>query len=202
MHEGSVTSQLGNRVLDRRAIVECLECCTHEPPHAAHAELTPAAVLVALIERPSGFQVLLTRRTEHLRDHAGQISFPGGRIEPEDAGAEAAALREAEEEVGLPPSQVEIVGRLPVYPLRTGYLVHPVVAFVAPPLRLLPDPYEVAEIFEVPLEFFLDPDNHKPHEIEHQGELFRLYAMPYKDYYIWGATAAILRDLYHTLLRR
>ncbi len=163
--------------------------------------LTPAAVLLALIERPQGLHVLLTRRTEHLRDHAGQISFPGGRIEPEDGSAEAAALREAHEEVGLPPTSVEVIGRLPTYTIRTGYLVHPVVGMVQPPLQLVPDPFEVAEIFEVPLAFFLDPANHQFKIMQYEGRQYPVYAMPYKHYYIWGATAAILREFYLTLTR-
>lgn len=191
--------------LDRATLIACLGRHAVPAPVPSAAELssaavlTPAAVLVPLIERRSGFSVLLTRRTEHLRDHAGQISFPGGRIEPDDRSPEAAALREAEEEVGLPPAQVQLIGRLPDYRLRTGYLVQPVVGLVAPPLRLLPDPHEVAEIFEVPLAFFLDPGNHQRHYLEYQGQRLPFYAMPYNDYYIWGATAAILRELYQVL---
>ena len=156
----------------------------------------PAAVLVPLVERDDGFHVLLTRRTEHLRDHAGQISFPGGRIEPEDASVEAAALREAEEEIGLAADAVEISGRVGCYRTGTGCLVHPVVGLLTPPLTLRPDPFEVAEIFEVPLSHFLDPENHRPHVMEHGGRRYQLYAMPYGDYYIWGATAGMLRSLY------
>ncbi len=185
--------------LDREAIIGCLCDRAVEAAAGVGAGLIPAAVLVALIEREQGFNVLLTRRTEHLRDHAGQISFPGGRIEPHDPSPAAAALREAEEEVGLAAARVELIGRLPSYERRTGYLVHPVVGLVRPPVRLSPDPYEVAEIFEVPLAFFLDPGNHRWHYVEYEGRRHRLCAMPYKDYFIWGATAAILRELYRTL---
>lgn len=162
-------------------------------------ELIPAAVLVPLIERPDGFHVLLTRRTETLKDHAGQISFPGGRIEPDDASVEAAALREAQEEIALAPERVEILGRLGRYRTGTGFLVYPVVGVLEPPLTLRPDPSEVAEIFEVPLSFFLDPANHRPHVMRHQDREYRLHAMPYGDYYIWGATAGMLLSLYQAL---
>jgi len=162
-------------------------------------KLIPAAVLVPLIERPDGFHVLLTRRTETLRSHAGQISFPGGRIESDDPTVEAAALREAREEIGLSPERVEILGRLGRYRTGTGYLVHPVVAVLEPPLTLRADPVEVAEIFEVPLSFFLDPNNHRPHVMEYDGRTYELVAMPYGEYYIWGATAAMLRNLYLAL---
>jgi 8-oxo-dGTP pyrophosphatase MutT (NUDIX family) len=161
--------------------------------------LVPAAVLIPLIERDDEFHILLTRRTESLRNHAGQISFPGGRIEPEDASVEAAALRESEEEIGLPPERVEILGRLGRWRTGTGFLVYPVVGFVELPVRLRPDPGEVAEIFEVPLSFLLDPANHKPHVFERNGQRHELVAMPYGEYYIWGATAAMLRNLYHAL---
>jgi 8-oxo-dGTP pyrophosphatase MutT (NUDIX family) len=161
--------------------------------------LTPAAVLVPLIQRAEGFNVLLTRRADQLRDHAGQISFPGGRIDPEDPSPEDAALREAEEEIGLPRSQVELIGRLGRYATGTGYLVYPVVGVIEQPVLLTPEPAEVAEIFEVPLAFFLDPANHRPHVFEHRGRRHRLIAMPYGDYFIWGATAQMLRGLYQVL---
>ena len=161
--------------------------------------LTPAAVLVPLVARAGGFNVLLTRRADQLRDHAGQISFPGGRIDPGDRTPEDAALREAEEEIGLPRSRVELIGRLGRYATGTGYLVYPVVGMIEKPVRLTPQPTEVAEIFEVPLAFFLDPANHRPHVFEHRGRSYRLVAMPYGDYFIWGATAQMLRGLYQVL---
>ncbi|RFA28296.1 CoA pyrophosphatase [Alkalilimnicola ehrlichii] len=185
--------------LSRDIIINCVCGTVWDPKLSSLPGLTHAAVLVGLVERSGEYNVLLTKRTEHLRDHAGQISFPGGRIETSDASPEAAALREAEEEVGLQSSYVDIVGRLPAYRLRTGYLVKPVVGFVDACASLQPDPYEVAEIFEVPLSFFLNPANHELHQLVYEGEPFSFYAMPYRDYYIWGATAAILRELYETL---
>ncbi len=157
--------------------------------------LTPAAVLVPLVQRETGITVLLTQRTAHLRDHAGQISFPGGRCEPTDASPEAAALREAQEEVGLDPAQVEILGRLPEYSTGTGFNITPVVALVNPPLNLKLDDFEVAEAFEPPLSFLLDGNNHQHHKIMYQGAWREYYAMPWEGYYIWGATAGILVSL-------
>jgi len=160
--------------------------------------LTPAAVLVPIVLRPTP-TLLLTQRTAHLRDHAGQISFPGGRIEPDDASVVDAALRETEEEVGLAPANVEVLGFLPDYRTSTGFSVTPVVAFVTPPFALRPDPFEVAEVFEVPLAFLLDPANHQQHEVHWRGRLRRYYAMPYGDYFIWGATAGMIMSLYQHL---
>ncbi|MBX6323953.1 MAG: CoA pyrophosphatase, partial [Rhodospirillaceae bacterium] len=157
--------------------------------------LTPAAVLVPLIDRPEGMTVLLTRRSDSLPHHAGQISFPGGCIEPHDADAADAALREAEEEVGLPRSAVEIVGRLDTYLTRTGFAVTPVVGIVTPPLTLAPDPVEVAEAFEAPLAFLLDRANHRRDSREYNGGVRHFYAMPWGHHYIWGATAGMLVNL-------
>jgi 8-oxo-dGTP pyrophosphatase MutT (NUDIX family) len=157
--------------------------------------LTPAAVLVPLVMRETGLTVLLTQRTAHLRDHAGQISFPGGRCETMDASPEATALREAQEEVGLDPAQVEILGRLPEYRTGTAFSITPVVALVSPPLNLKLDDFEVAEAFEPPLGFLLDRNNHRRHKIEYQGAWREYYAMPWEGYYIWGATAGMLVSL-------
>jgi 8-oxo-dGTP pyrophosphatase MutT (NUDIX family) len=158
-----------------------------------------AAVLVPLVNRPEGLQVLLTERSADLPDHPGQISFPGGRVEPEDADDTAAALREAHEEIGLAPSRVEVLGEIPAYETVTGYRVQPVVGWIEPPVDLVPDPVEVAAVFEVPLDFLLDPANHQRH-FRMLGELRRDYwAMPYKERYIWGATAAMLLILERTL---
>lgn len=157
--------------------------------------LTPAAVLVALVERPAGLTVLLTRRTDHLQDHAGQISFPGGRVESDDADAVATALREAEEEVGLARSLVTPVGRLDTYITRTGFEVTPIVAMVEPPPILTPDPFEVAEVFEVPLSFIVDPGSRQRQSREYAGRLRHFYVFPWRDYYIWGATAGMLVNL-------
>ena len=164
-----------------------------------------AAVLVPLVARGDGLHVLLTRRTEHLRDHAGQISFPGGRSEPEDVDAADTAIREAEEEVGLARSHVEILGQLPAYATVTGFVVTPVVALVQPPLALVLDSFEVAEAFEVPLQFLMTPANHCRHVFRADGVERQFLSMPWvtvgadglpRDYFIWGATAAMLRNLY------
>lgn len=160
--------------------------------------LRPAAVLVPLMAGSGGdgLQVMLTRRSSELRAHAGQISFPGGRIDDDDAGPEAAALREAHEEVGLLPETVEILGSMRPYQTGTGYLIHPIVGLIEGTVQLRRNPAEVDEIFHVPLAFFLNPANHRPHTMEYGGRSYRMHAMPYKDYYIWGATAAILREFY------
>lgn len=160
--------------------------------------LRPAAVLVPLIDHPSGLTVLLTRRTDNLPEHPGQIAFPGGRVEPVDSGALDAALRETEEETGLPRHYVRPVGYLPQYLTITGYAVIPVVGFVRPGFTPRPDPTEVAEIFEVPLEFILDPANRRRETREFRGTEVSYYVIPYsaggRDYRIWGATAAMLVD--------
>ena len=161
--------------------------------------LTPAAVLVPLVERPAGMTVLLTQRTAHLSDHAGQISFPGGRIEPADKGPQEAALREAFEEIGLPPDRVEPVGRLDDYETRTGFFIVPIVGIVAPPFPLKVDPVEVAEVFEVPLSFILDPRNHRRESLMFKGRERQFYVLPYEGRYIWGATAGMLVNLYEVL---
>ena len=169
-------------------------------PGADHEKpLVAAAVLVPVIVRESGATLLLTQRTAHLRDHAGQVSFPGGRSEASDASAEATALREAEEEVGIAAFQVEILGRLPEYRTGTGFVITPVVGLVTPPLNLKLDDFEVAEVFEPPLEFLLDSANHQRHSIEVRGVLREYWAMPWQGYYIWGATAGILVTLHRFL---
>lgn len=156
---------------------------------------TPAAVLFPIVLREQGFTVLLTQRTAHLRDHPGQISFPGGRVEVEDVSPVHTALRETLEEIGLDSKHVEVLGFLPEYRTGTGFQVTPVVALVHPPFELSPDPFEVAEVFEVPLSFLLDPQNHKEHSLHHRGALRNYFAMPYRDYFIWGATAGMIRSL-------
>ncbi|MDP4300954.1 NUDIX hydrolase [Leptothrix discophora] len=176
---------------------------TREPSHAA--------VLVPLVDRPDGLHVLLTRRTDHLKDHAGQISFPGGRTEPGEHDAAITALREAEEEVGLRAEHVELIGRMPVYRTVTSFIVTPVVALVHPPFELRIDPQEVAEAFEVPLAFLMTPAHHRRHRHEADGISRQFLSMPWlrtdpldpqappREYFIWGATAAMLRNFYHLL---
>ena len=162
---------------------------------AEHLTLTPAAVLFPIVVRDAGHTVMLTQRTAHLRDHAGQISFPGGRVEADDLSPTHTALRETEEEVGLSRERVEVLGFLPEYRTGTGFRVTPVVGLVHPPFDLQPDPFEVAEVFEVPLAFLLDPANHQRHEMHYRGALRQYFAMPYGDYFIWGATAGMIRSL-------
>ena len=157
--------------------------------------LTPAAVLFPIVLRDGGQTVLLTQRTAHLRDHAGQISFPGGRVEAHDCSPTDTALRETEEEIGLARERVEIDVFLPEYRTGTGFRVTPVVALVRPPFDLQPDPFEVAEIFEVPLAFLLDPANHQQHSLHYRGALRNYFAMPFGEYFIWGATAGMIRSL-------
>ena len=169
------------------------------PGFKIEGSFTPAAVLVPLLERSEGISVLLTLRTPHLHAHAGQIAFPGGRIDPDDEDAAGAALREAEEEVGIPPARVEVIGRLDTYWTRTGFKIVPVVGFVDPACALRPDPFEVAELFEVPLDFLADSANHQRHSREFQGQLRHFYAMPWGDRYIWGATAGMLVNLAEVL---
>jgi len=159
---------------------------------------TAAAVLIPVISRGE-LTVLFTQRTTHLKSHAGQVSFPGGRVEPGDASAEFTALREAEEEIGLPASRVEVLGRLPDYRTRTGFRVTPVVGAVTPPLELAPDPREVAEVFEVPLAFLLDPGNRQRRTREFQGMQVGYYVFEYGGRSIWGATAGMLVNLYRML---
>jgi len=159
----------------------------------------PAAVLVPLVNRPDGLQVLLTQRSATLPDHPGQISFPGGRVEPDDATIAQAALREAREEIGLPAERVTILGELSTYETVSGYRVTPIVGWVEPPFVITADPVEVADVFEVPLAFLLDQANQQRH-FRMQGEARRDYwAIPFGDRYIWGATAAMLLILDRTL---
>lgn len=165
------------------------------------AAATPAAVLMPIVLRDEQPTLLLTQRTAHLNDHAGQVSLPGGRVDPSDRSAVETALREAEEEVGLDRSLVEVLGTLPDYLTGTGFRVTPVVSLVRPPLELRADPFEVAEIFEVPLAFLMDGVNHQRRALELPNGLGRrtFYAMPYDRFFIWGATAAMLRNLFHFL---
>jgi 8-oxo-dGTP pyrophosphatase MutT (NUDIX family) len=166
------------------------------PPSAA---LRPAAVLVPLIDHADGMTVLLTQRTAHLSAHAGQVSFPGGRVEEQDADAVDTALRETEEEVGLPRDLVSVVGRLDTYVTGTGFEITPIVGIVAPPHKLAIDPYEVAEAFEVPLSYILDTRNHNRTERESAGRTRVFFVLPYEGRNIWGATAGMLVNLAEVL---
>ena len=158
--------------------------------------LTPASVLIPIVARETEPTMLFTRRTAHLKEHSGQVSFPGGRVEPQDAGPEATALRETQEEIGLEARHVELLGRLPEYHTRTGFRITPVIGVLTPPFELRRDEHEVDEIFEVPLAFLLDPANHQRQSREWQGELRWFFAISYQRHYIWGATAGILVNLY------
>jgi 8-oxo-dGTP pyrophosphatase MutT (NUDIX family) len=185
-----------------------------EPESRADARLfdagtppRPAAVLVPLVARADRTSVLLTQRTAHLHDHAGQISFPGGRVEAGDPDSVQTALRETQEEIGLAPAAIDVLGVLPQYLTATGYIVTPVVglieqasAFELDTLQL--DTFEVAEVFEVPLAFLMNPANHRRHQLTLDEGTRTFYSMPYtaqRRYFIWGATAAMLRNLYYFL---
>ncbi|MDQ7745520.1 CoA pyrophosphatase [Hydrogenophaga pseudoflava] len=162
----------------------------------------PAAVLIPLVVRDR-LGLLLTQRTAHLSTHSGQIAFPGGKVDAEDRDATAAALREAREEIGLEPGHVEVLGSLPEYVTGTQFHITPVVALVRPGFTLLPNPGEVDDVFEVPLDFLMDPANHRRHGFEWNGEMREWYSMPYQEgaieRFIWGATAGMLRNLYRFL---
>ncbi|MEQ8665709.1 MAG: CoA pyrophosphatase [Rhodospirillales bacterium] len=175
-------------------------CHVLNPHFRAKEPLTPAAVLVPLVERDEGTTVILTKRTDKLKDHPGQISFPGGRVDPGDEGPISTALRETEEEIGIAPERIEVLGRLDTYLTATGFSVTPVVGRVQTPFQMVPDPFEVAEVFEVPLRFLLDPANHLREERWFGDLQWFAYAMPYANYRIWGVTAGMIRNFYEILL--
>jgi 8-oxo-dGTP pyrophosphatase MutT (NUDIX family) len=161
--------------------------------------LKPAAVLIGLVDQPGGLTVILTRRSDTLRSHTGQVALPGGRCDPGETPWEA-ALREAEEEIGLPASHVQLAGLSTPYQTGTGYHVVPVVGFVTTGFTLVPNPEEVAEVFETPFEFLMDTANHEQREGRSPaGQLRRYYAIPWRDQLIWGATAGMLRALHDRL---
>ena len=164
-------------------------------------DLRRAAVLVPIVRRPAGLTVLLTQRTEHLTNHAGQVSFPGGRAEEDDSSPIETALRETEEEIGLTRRHVEIIGVLPDHVTASAYIVTPVVGLVTPPFDLTAESNEVADIFEVPLTFLMDGMNHQrmSFDLPDGGGRRSFYAMPYERFFIWGATAGMLRNLFHLL---
>lgn len=161
--------------------------------------LRDAAVMIAVVDRGGEANVLLTQRNAHLRAHSGQIAFPGGRIDPEDATPESAALRETQEEVGIDPSFIEVVGRMPDYVSGSGYRIAPVLGVVRPDFSLAINPDEVDDAFEVPLRFLMDPANHRRESRVWQEQKRFFYTMPYGDRYIWGVTAGIIHTLYERL---
>jgi 8-oxo-dGTP pyrophosphatase MutT (NUDIX family) len=190
----------GMRASDRRTIALMRGDHSLVPGGAPPATaLTPAAVLVPLVMQPQELTVLLTQRTPHLAAHAGQISFPGGSVEPDDADSIDAALRETAEEVGLPRDYVEVVGRLDTYVTSTGFEITPVVGLVRAPYPAKLDAFEVAEVFEVPLAFIIDPANHQRQSREFKGTTRTFYVLPYQSRYIWGATAGMLVNLAEVL---
>ena len=181
----------------------------HRADHRSTTQRGPtaASVLIAIVQRDEP-TVLLTQRTDHLTDHPGQVSFPGGRAEPEDADAIMTALREAREEIGLEARHVDVIGTLPIYTTTTGFVVTPVVALVHPDFTTQIDPFEVAEVFEVPLAFLMNPANHRRQAMEFAGAMRNFLSMPWdgvsadgepRQYFIWGATAAMLRNFYRFL---
>ncbi len=163
--------------------------------------LRAAAVLVPIVLREPEPTLLLTRRTDHLHHHPGQVSFPGGRVEEHDTSPVDTALRETEEEISLNRGHVELLGCLPQYRTGTGFDVTPVVGLVTPPFELTLDAFEVAEAFEVPLSFLLDEANHQRHSAFIRGKRREYYAMPYGDYFIWGATAGMIVSLHRFVSR-
>ena len=162
--------------------------------------LIPAAVLVPLVVHEDGLNVMLTKRTDHLNNHGGQISFPGGRVDDSDRDALHTALRETEEEVGLHSKDIEIIGELDEYIVGTGYLVNPIIGVIEPPFELTLHEGEVAEVFEVPLEFLITPENMKRHAREFEGIKRHYFAITWEEYFIWGATAGMLRNLSQRLV--
>ena len=181
------------------------------PPHGDHshsalaldaaqlATARPAAVLIGIIQRPEGARVILTRRASHLRDHSGQVAFPGGKIDARDESPLTAALREAQEEIGLDPRLVVPVGYLDPYLTGTGFAVIPVLARVSPQFLPVPDTSEVEAVFEPPLSFLMSPQNHRREAREWNGILRHYYAMPWGGHHIWGATAGMIRALHARL---
>ena len=163
------------------------------------SNLVPAAVLIPLVLRKSGITLLFTRRTEALTNHPGQISFPGGHVDSKDNSPIEAALRETKEEVGIGEKHINIIGTLDVYETRTGFSVLPIVGFIYPPFDIRPDPREVAEVFEVPLSFLMDSRNHEQHTRQIKGNDRKFHAILFGSYFIWGATAGMILNLYNIL---
>lgn len=168
-------------------------------PYLETMHLKDAAVLVAVVDDGDDGSVIFTQRTSTLRKHSGQVAFPGGAVDPEDPSVEMAAVREAEEEIGLAPRFVEPVGRLPHYMALSGFRITPVLAVVKPGFELVPNPVEVESVFEVPLSFLMDPRNHERGSRHWEGAERHFYRMPYGERNIWGITAGIVRMLYERL---
>jgi 8-oxo-dGTP pyrophosphatase MutT (NUDIX family) len=189
--------------LNRSVIAECLMRAApaldtddlHSSPIPPGVRVTEAAVMVPLVHRCDGLQVLLTQRTPHLSDHAGQISFPGGRVEASDASREDTALRETEEEIGLSRGRVEVLGRLPEYDIPSGFRITPIVGWIEPPFELKLDAFEVSSVFEAPLSHFLDHSRYQRRQYQFKGRHRHYLAIPYQGRYIWGATAGMLYSL-------
>lgn len=184
-----------------------------EPQLGLKAPAAAAVLFPIVLRGPQGQHphVLLTQRTKHLSSHAGQIAFPGGKVDAEDPSVEHAALREAQEEVGLLPQHIQVLGSLPTYITGTAFHITPVVGLVSPEISIKPNPYEVDDVFEVPLDFLMNPMNHRRHELERDGVLRQWYSMPYletlpntlapaQERFIWGATAGMIRNFYRFLL--
>ena len=204
-------------VATERLVPQALRERFHAPPiwqpevvaerRFTQREPTHASVLVPLVKRDR-LMVLLTQRTDHLTDHPGQISFPGGRVESTDVDATATALREAHEEIGLDAVHVDVLGALPTYTTGTGFIVTPVFALIEPGFTVTADPFEVAEVFEVPLDFLMNPAHHRRHAVDVAGVRREFLSMPWEGldeaglprrYFVWGATAAMLRNFYRFL---
>lgn len=196
---GVTREWLASRLAARNDDIPRLQGDVIESIEAAHGDAIAAAVLVPVVNRPGGATLLLTQRTNHLADHAGQVSFPGGRAEPVDGTRVDTALREAFEEIGLAPYHVDVLGLLPEYWTITGYRVTPVVGWIEPPFSLTLDSFEVAEAFEVPLAFLMDPSSHERRSYDYKGQRRSYFAMPYDGRLIWGATAAMIVNLQRIL---
>jgi 8-oxo-dGTP pyrophosphatase MutT (NUDIX family) len=196
LHPDFVRTVLG-RVIDQPLVMSDDFAERYMTPNLTAIE---AAVLVPVVLRQNGLTVLLTKRTDHLYDHAGQVSFPGGRVEQTDANPVATALRETHEEIGLAAHHIDVLGSLPRYYTGTGFAVTPVTGLIQPSFTLAPDEFEVAEVFEVPLSFLTDPASYRLHQaVLPDGSVRQYYSVPWEKYFIWGATAAMLRGMYQVL---